>query len=62
MAESNFQKLKHDADKLRVLAAKRSKGSVGKCGKCRKPIQFRGLCYSCATGRPREILGMEQVG
>ena len=27
-----------------------------RCRRCRKPIVWPGLCYTCATGLPRQIL------
>ncbi len=31
-----------------------------RCHICRKGIVWPGLCYSCATGRPRQIMRPEE--
>jgi hypothetical protein len=30
-------------------------GSTTRCRQCRKPIVWPGLCYTCATGLPRQL-------
>jgi len=31
-----------------------------RCRRCRKPIVWPGLCYTCATGLPRQILRSDE--
>ncbi len=31
-----------------------------RCRRCRKPIVWPGLCYTCATGLPRQILRADE--
>lgn len=62
-ARSNTEQAKHDADRLRAISEARTSRSgyltaTNKCKLCHEPIMTGGgMHYSCATGKPREIVG-----
>jgi hypothetical protein len=36
-------------------SAAHSSGTIARCRRCHKPIIWPGLCYTCATGLPRQL-------
>jgi len=38
-----------------------TEGGSTRCRQCRKPIVWPGLCYTCATGLPRQLRPREET-